>query len=143
MRAAGGEEVEAQVGEFLGDGDDRFFVGVAHGDVDRARWSGRLPPAAIWDLAKAMREGGVDAHDFAGGTHLRAEDDIDAGEIVEGEDGFLDGDVLGRDRLPGEAEFVERFAGHDFGGDAWPSGTPMALLTNGTVRVARGLTSRT
>ncbi len=46
----------------------------------------------------ALREGkieaAVDAHDLAGGAHLRAEDGIDLGKALEGEDGFLDADML-------------------------------------------------
>ena len=65
--------------------------------------------------------------------------DVDAREAVEREDRLLDREV-GRDHLLGDAELVERLAGLTRA--AWrASGTPVALLTKGTVRLARGFTS--
>ena len=55
-------------------------------------------PAAARELR--LREGqivaAVDAHDFAGGPHLRAENGIDLGKALEREHRFLDADMLGR-----------------------------------------------
>ena len=42
-----------------------------------------------------------------------------------------------------QAQLVERLADHDQRRRSRASGTPVALETNGTVRLARGLTSRT
>ncbi|MPM37476.1 hypothetical protein SDC9_84093 [bioreactor metagenome] len=53
----------------------------------------------------------VEAHDFAGGLHFRAEHDIDPREFDEREDRFLDCGIR-NPRFAGEAEFVERTAGH-------------------------------
>jgi hypothetical protein len=68
-------------------------------------------------LAKATRKS-VEADDLAGRAHLRAEQDIDAGEAGEREDRFLDGDMveLARIRLLA-IEGGELFTGHDAGGD--------------------------
>ena len=44
-------------------------------------------------LGEGAREAGVDAHDLAGGFHLRPEDRVHTGEAGEGEDRFLDRDV--------------------------------------------------
>ncbi len=60
----------------------------------------------------------VDAHDFAGALHLGAEDDVHAGELAEGEDGFFDAVMLGDDFF-GETEFLQGLAGHDLGGELW------------------------
>ena len=46
-------------------------------------------------LGKGDREPLADAHDLAGRFHLRAEDDIDSGELHEREDRLLDGNVAG------------------------------------------------
>ena len=92
-------------------------------------------------LGEGGAEGRVDAHHLAGRLHLRAEQRVDAGELGEREHRLLHRDVR-RNDLRGEAEVVAA---------CWPtmtraaslaSGTPMALLTNGTVREARGFTSR-
>lgn len=92
-----------------------MFVGFLHADEDVAL---RGQGAAGGHLAfrKGEAEVGVDAHDFAGALHFGAEDDVHAGEFAEGEDGFFDAVVRGDD-FGGEAEFFERFAGHDFGGE--------------------------
>ena len=57
----------------------------------------------------------ADAHHFAGGLHFRAQHDVDAGKLDEGENGFLDGDVAG-DRLAEIALVGQRHADHYLGG---------------------------
>ncbi len=72
-------------------------------------------------LGECQRVIGVEAHDFAGRAHFRAEQRIDAGEAGEREDGFLDRDVLERARVGllaiAATALVELFASHDAGGD--------------------------
>ena len=58
----------------------------------------------------------IDPHDFAGGLHLRSENDVDPREAAEGKDGLLDAVVLRMD-FGGEAKIGEFFAGHDLGGE--------------------------
>ena len=104
----------------------------------------RCPPSAACagaDLALAERggEGGRDAHDLAGRAHLRAEDGVDARELREREHRLLDRDVRGRDLLDAQLVSVLPAA---MRAATFASGTPIALDTNGTVRDARGLTSR-
>jgi hypothetical protein len=41
-------------------------------------------------LGEGEREGAVEAHDLAGGLHLWAQQDVDAGEAGEGEHRLLD-----------------------------------------------------
>ncbi len=83
----------------------------------------------------------IDAHDLAGGFHFRPQQDIHIGKTVERENGLFDGDML-RPVGFGKPQFLQRFPQHDLVA-SFASGTPMALLTKGTVREARGLTSST
>ena len=53
-------------------------------------------PAPICALAKALPKSRVDAHDLAGGLHLRPEDRVHAREAREGEHRFLHCDMLRR-----------------------------------------------
>ena len=62
-----------------------------------------------------MPEVGVQAHDLAGGTHFRREQNVLAVKTVEGKDGFLDRPVTGPNLL-GETEVSQFLARHDFGG---------------------------
>ena len=85
---------------------------------------------------------GVQAHDFAGGTHFRGEQNVLAEKAVEGENGFLDGPVIAT-RFPVVKPSSASFLPAMTLAASLARGTPMALLTKGTVREARGLTSRT
>src|SRR5256885_2189850 len=57
-----------------------------------------------------------ETHDLAGGAHLRPEQHVGVGKLVEGEDGFLDGDVH-RSPLGREADLLERPAHHRLHGE--------------------------
>ena len=104
--------------------------------------SGSFRPAPIWLLAKARPKLRVEAHDFAGRAHLRAEHRVDAGKAREGQHRFLDRDVVQhglsslRSKCFSVSPAMTRAA-------MAATGKPMALATNGTVRLARGLTSST
>jgi hypothetical protein len=63
-------------------------VGFFHADEDVAL-RGQGAAGGHLALGEGDAEVGVDAHDFAGALHFGAEDDVDAGELAEGEDGFL------------------------------------------------------
>ena len=103
-------------------------------------------PVARRGLALREREpnDAVDAHDLAGRAHLGTEDRVDLGEAVERQHRFLHRDVTalrpaGAAALPSRssasvAPTMTRAA-------TFASGTPVALLTNGTVRLARGFAS--
>ena len=70
------------------------LVLVAHRDEQRAR-ARQVDAGAELALGEGQREIVVEAHDLAGRVHLRAEQDVDAGEAGEGEHRFLDRDVAG------------------------------------------------
>ena len=59
---------------------------------------GRREPAPSWLFSIASPKRAAGAHHLAGRAHLRAEDRVDAGELVEREDRFLDREVR-RDHL--------------------------------------------
>ena len=92
-------------------------------------------------LRVSEAEVGIESHHFAGRTHFRAERDVDAMETDEGKDRFLHRVMFRQDFL-GEAEFLRVFPAMTLAASL-ASGTPIALLTNGTVREARGFTSST
>src|SRR6266545_2834243 len=58
-------------------------------------------------LVEGAREGVADPHHLPGRPHLRAEDRVDTGELVEREHALLDRDVT-RDLDVVDAEVVER-----------------------------------
>ncbi len=102
------------------DRQDARLVVVADRDEHRAL-TRQFDAGAELRLGKGQREIRVEADDFAGRAHFRAEQRVDAGEAGEREDRFLDGDVLqvariGLFAIGGEGR-VERLAGHDAGGD--------------------------
>ena len=115
---------------------------------------GSRSPAASEALAKASGKARAHAHDLAGGLHLRTQGGVDPGEAREGQDGFLHGDVLqvAPAGHPAGAPRDSSQPGRPMSRSFWPamtlvatraSETPVALLTNGTVRLPRGLTSST
>ena len=127
--------------QLAGDLDGARLVAVLHRDADRAL--GRQARAgAELALQHRLAEGAARAHDLAGRAHLGAEDRVDAGELVEREDRFLDREVRRHDLAanallrPSDWPAMQRAA-------ILASGSPVALETNGTVREARGLTSST
>ena len=113
--AAGGVEGEAEVGVALGDADDVGAVGFFDADEDVA-FGGQGAAGSHLAFGEGHAEVVVDAHDFAGALHFGAEDDVHAGELAEGEDGFFDAVMLRNDFF-GEAEFFQGLASHDFGGE--------------------------
>ena len=54
----------------------------------------------------------INPHDFSGGFHLRPQENIHIGKAAEGEDRFLDGNVI---RMEGrrEVEVFQGFSQHD------------------------------
>uniref|UniRef100_A0A0N4ZAR3 NAD-specific glutamate dehydrogenase n=1 Tax=Parastrongyloides trichosuri TaxID=131310 RepID=A0A0N4ZAR3_PARTI len=122
--AAGGDDGEALRQQGLHRLDDEGLVGVAHRDESRAL--GRQDGAAAGlGLGEGAGEGGgqiglalalpVQTHDLAGRAHFRAQNGVDPGEAGEGEDGFLDRDVV--QFLVHQTKGRQRNPGHDLGGD--------------------------
>ena len=97
-------------------------------------------------LGERHAERAVDAHHLAGRAHLRPEHRVDVGEAVERQHRFLH---RRRDRLrPAGGAALRRGARRasrrpSARAATFASGTPVALLTNGTVRLARGFASMT
>ena len=110
--AAGGRQVETGAGQIAGDGDERLFVRILHRDEDPP-FGRQMGAGADLAFREGFGEGGVDAHDLAGGFHLRAEDDVDPGEAREREDRFLDRDMFSL--AGGQVEVGELFASHHAG----------------------------
>ncbi len=141
-RSAGGDDVESFIGELTGDGDNRFLVGVADGNINGAFGGER---GAGGDLAFGEGEGEIFMsmpRDFAGGQYI-------SGRGSRRRRGICwKGKTISLTLMC--------FGG---GGSVTPSsssvlptitlaailaqGMPWALLTKGTVREARGLTSMT
>ena len=98
--------------------------------------AGSAAPAAIWLLAKARGKSASMPMTSPVLAHLRAEDDVHAGELAEGEDDFLDGDV------GGSGGSVMPSSASDFPAMTLAAilaqGTPVALPTKGTVRERGG-----
>ena len=107
---------EAEVGEAADRQHDRALVAVADADEQVAR--ARQPRVRrLFRLRERHAERTIDPHHLAGRFHLRSEQRVDAGEPAEGQDGFLDGDVVGFGRHvavrknAGGSQRGERFAG--------------------------------
>src|SRR5207247_3444983 len=92
-RARRRDEGEAHLRQSFGDREQRALVPVLHGEKDLARGGERRPRGEL-RLDVGLAEVAVDPHDLAGGLHLRPEHGVHAGELDEGEDRLLDGDVL-------------------------------------------------
>ena len=115
------------------------LVGVGDGDEDGAVVREPHTRGAL-GLAEGGRKVIGDPHHLAGALHLRPEHRVDAREARERHHRLLDAHLLGgwlRELLVGEA-----LAEHQLHA-IFASGAPIALLTNGTVRDARGLASST
>ena len=112
--------------------------------------SGRRDPGGHLALGEGQAEGDVDAHDLTGRSHLGPEQRVHAGEAVEGQHRLLDADMVEHRHPPDGvgreeallAQVRQRLA-HHHREATMASGTPVALATNGTVRLARGLASST
>ena len=104
--------------------------------------SRQLHAGAELGLGEGALEAGIEAHDLAGGFHLRAQDRVDVGEAGEREHRLLHRDMR-RDRLVVEAGSRRSLAPAMTRAPILATGTPVALATNGTVREARGFTSST
>src|SRR5690606_29630578 len=81
---------------------------------------GQWPVGARLRLGVGGAEDGVDAHDLAGGAHLRAEDGVDAAavdvpEAGPGQHGLLDGDRRVQRQLAAVAGGREQALGAQFG----------------------------
>ena len=101
---------------------------------------GSAVPAPIWLLPNAVAKLAAMPMTSPVERISGPEDGVDAGELREREHRLLDRDVLGRhflDRPSRAASCRPRCAPR-----SWPAARPVALETNGTVRDARGLTSR-
>src|SRR5262245_7105041 len=113
--AAGGDQVEAQVLEALGDVDHVALVGVLYAEEDVALGREVVARGDL-RLGVGAAEIHVDPHDFAGRLHFGSQDDVDALELAEREDRLLDREVLGLDLLL-EPEIAELLSHHDLGRD--------------------------
>ena len=118
--AAGRQNLEADIDQHADRRQDARLVVIADGDEDGAL-ARQFDAGAELRLGEGQREIRVEADDFAGRAHFRAEQRVDAGEAGEREDRFLDGDVLQLARIGllaiGGKGRVERLTGHDAGGD--------------------------
>ena len=141
VRAARGERSKPRSDEHPGDGNNGLLILVADGDEDGAL-VGSTVPAAIWLLAKASGKVVVDSHHLAGAAHLRAEDHIDAGELAEREDRLPSPRCASGRAAPSRPSSASDLPAITFAA-IFAHGTPVALETNGTVRLARGFTSIT
>ena len=124
--------------ELLGDVGDLVFILVADGDEDAAF---ALDGVAGCDEAfvEGFEEGFANAQNFAGGFHFWPELGVDVGELLEGEDWHLHGDVFaGWINAGAVAEIDELFTEADAGGeiDHWHAGD-LADVWHGAL--ARGL----
>ena len=144
--AGGRRDREAELGEAAGRDEPGLPCRGRRARGTPCPCCGSVLPAPAWLFANAMPNDAVDAHHLAGRAHLGAEERVDVGEAVERQHRFLDR-RRGRLRRAGAsrpsarssasvAPTISRAA-------TFASGTPVALLTNGTVRLARGFASMT
>ena len=108
--AAGGVQFVSEVHELANERDGLLLVFVLERDEDVA-----LARDLVARCQLALEVGktavAIDAHDFAGRLHFRRKRDVDARELDEREDGFLDAHVRHMDFF-GEADLFEGFAEH-------------------------------
>src|SRR5215470_16170970 len=90
--ADGGHEVEAHLGETLGDLEDRAFVAVLDREKDLPR-GGQGRAGGELRLHICLAEVAIDPHHLTGGLHLGAEHGVDAREFHEREHRLLHRDV--------------------------------------------------
>ena len=141
-RAAGRDDLEAEVVQLRREPGAGGLVGVGDGDEDGAAVRQRGAGGGL-RLGERGLEVGRDAHHLAGRAHLGAEQRVGAEEAVEGQDRLLDGDVARRSsgRRAGRAAAI--VSPSMIRQASLASGRPIAFETNGTVREARGLASIT
>ena len=140
-RAARGVDLEAEPVQALREDRGRRLVAVADREEDAALERQRRAGGGL-GLGERRREVLGDAHDLAGRPHLGPEQRVGAREAVERQHRLLHADVLGHAPLGG-AELARACSPSMTRVASLASGTPVALLTNGTVREPRGLTSST
>ena len=99
---------------FLHGRQDARLVGILDRDEDGAG-EGHAHAGAELALGEGHVVGLVEAHDLAGRAHLGAQENVDAGEAVEGKNRFLYSDM--RELLRFQLEAGEGLARHHPGGD--------------------------
>src|SRR5690606_24748717 len=92
-----------------------LLVHISHADEAGATRMNLLTGAQL-GLSEGLGKGPTHAHHLTRGLHLRSQDWINAGELVEGEYCLLDRKVL-RNDLPLETLFLESLASHAAGGN--------------------------
>ncbi len=114
----------AEFSQSFGDGKNPGFIVVVdaqkHGPRFRDGDSGGLKR-----FKHGLAEFRGNAHDFAGGSHFRAQENICFPETVKWKDGFFNGNV-GQLILKVVIELIELFAGHHFNGH-FGNGNPRGL----------------
>ena len=108
--SAGGVNLVAHVHEALDERHCLLLVFILEGDEDVA-FGRNLVAGGQLALEVGEAAVAIDAHDFAGRLHFRRKRDVDARELDEREDGFLDAHVRHVDFF-GEADLFEGFAEH-------------------------------
>ncbi len=97
---------------------------MAHGEINCRAVSGEWGVArmrAICGFGEGEGEGGVEAHDFAGGSRISGPRMTSTpGNLLKGKTDSLTAKRALGDDFFGDAEFFEGFAHHDFGGDFGP-----------------------
>ena len=138
--AAGGGDLEAARDQHLREQHRAGLVAVAHADEAQAARRQDHPGGGL-RLGIGLAEGVPGAHDFARGFHLRTQDGIGLGELDEREHRLLHREVR-RNALARCCPCAASVLPVMTRAATLASGMPVALETNGTVREARGLTSR-
>ena len=141
--------VKPKIVQFLAERGEVLFVAVIDTEKNRAFTRQALSGSELrFCERQSVRRG--NAHDFARRAHLRAENRVDAAEFVEGKYRrfhgveFVDGNFGNAVVVAPAARFMSAsFLPAIKRAATFASGTPVALLTYGTVREARGFTSRT
>ena len=138
------DEREAELMEQLARFAAEHLVPIGQRQEDRALLGQRTTGG---DLTLHERKAGreIDAHDFAGRTHLGSQHRIGLGEAIERQHRFFDRDVVagnGQARA-GPTRNSSSVAPSITRAAILTNGTPVALATNGTVRDARGFASMT
>ncbi len=142
--AARGHQLEAQIGETCAPRPPLPACRRSLTLMKTVPFSGSGVPALICAFRNASPKLIAHAHHFAGGAHFRAERRVHAGEFVEREDRRLDEDLRHRQSRPRcRSRNLFSLRPHISPTAILGSGTPVALLTYGTVREARGFTSST
>ena len=134
-RAARGEDRVAEAVQPLTEDGGRRLVGVADRYEDGAL-DGQARPRRRLALGEGHRRSRGDRHDLARRPHLRPQHGRQRREIAGRAHRLFDADVVGH-RLCGEAELGQRGPASSWR-RSLAIGTPVALLTKGTVREAAG-----